>query len=62
MNLPRVDSGSHRRARTTRRIVCTVLAAFAIVLAGSPATAQSRKVLGWLTVGSGVGLAVSIFV
>ena len=63
MNLPRVDSRSHRRARTTRRIVPTVIAAFAIVLAGSLATAQSRKVLGWLTVGGGVGLAVStIFV
>ena len=35
-----------------------VIAAFAIVLAGSPATAQSRKVLGWLTVDGGVGLAV----
>ena len=61
MNLPWVDSGSHRRARTTRRIVRTVSAAFAIALAGSPATAQSRKVLGWLPVGGGVGLAVSTF-
>ena len=45
-----------------RRIVRTVITAFAIVLAGSPATAQSRKVLGWRSVGGGVGLAVSTLV
>ena len=44
-----------------RRIVRTVIVAFAIVLAGSPAPAQSRKVLGWLSVGGGVGLAVAAF-
>ena len=43
------------------RIVRTVIVAFAIVLAGSPATAQSRKVLGWLSVGGGIGLAVAAF-
>ena len=42
-----------------RRIVRTVIVAFAIVLAGWPAAAQSRKVLGWLSVGGGVGLAVA---
>ena len=61
MNLPWVDSGSHGRARTMRSIVRTVIVAFAIVLAGAPAAAQSRKVLGWLFVGGGIGLAVAAF-
>ena len=38
--------GQPQEGARRARIVRTVIAAFAIVLAGSPATAQSRKVLG----------------